>query len=135
MAKRRHAYETIHFRIHRRVGVACCGGVRFVKLGLAPVATAAAPLPFEKQIATAALHARVNREAPKSSPIAPSDQVYLAGAQIYRANRASVTVCLRRSGRHLPKASSLHRRSFSKGKALLMIRLASLTGKLATVFG
>ena len=63
-------------------------GLAFVKLGLAPVATASAPLPFEKQIATAALHARVNREAPKSSPLAPSEQVYLAGAQIYRANCA-----------------------------------------------
>jgi thiosulfate dehydrogenase len=64
------------------------GGFAFVKLGLAPVATASAPLPFEKQIATAALHARVNKEAPKSSPIAPSGQVYAAGARIYRNNCA-----------------------------------------------
>jgi thiosulfate dehydrogenase len=62
------------------------GGFAFVELGLAPVATASAPLPFEKQIATAALDARVNKEAPKLSPIAPSDQVYAAGAQIYRNN-------------------------------------------------
>jgi mono/diheme cytochrome c family protein len=63
-------------------------GVAFVKLGLAPVATASAPLPFERQIASAALHARVNKEAPKSSPFAPSEQVYIAGAQIYRNNCA-----------------------------------------------
>jgi thiosulfate dehydrogenase len=63
-------------------------GFAYVQLGLALVATASAPLPFEKAIARAALHARVNREAPKSSPMAPSDAVYLAGAHIYRNNCA-----------------------------------------------
>jgi mono/diheme cytochrome c family protein len=63
-------------------------GIAFVTLGLAPVATDSAPLPFEKLIAGAALHARVSKEAPKSFPIAPSDQVYAAGAQIYQNNCA-----------------------------------------------
>jgi mono/diheme cytochrome c family protein len=35
-----------------------------------------------------ALNARVKKEAPKSSPIPPSDEVYAAGAQIYRHNCA-----------------------------------------------
>jgi thiosulfate dehydrogenase len=64
------------------------GGLAFVGLGLAPVATASAPLPFEKLITGIALNARVNKEAPKSAPMQPSDEVYAAGARIYRANCA-----------------------------------------------
>lgn len=64
------------------------GGFAFVSLGLAPVATASAPLPFEKLITGIALNARVRNEAPKSSPIQPSDEVYAAGARVYRANCA-----------------------------------------------
>ena len=64
------------------------GTLGYVALGLAPVATASAPLPFEKRIAGMALKARVNKEAPTSSPIAASDEVYAAGAGIYRKNCA-----------------------------------------------
>jgi thiosulfate dehydrogenase len=64
------------------------GGLAFVGLGLAPVATSSAPLPFEKLITGIALDARVNKEAPKSSPMQPSDEVYTAGAHIYRTNCA-----------------------------------------------
>jgi mono/diheme cytochrome c family protein len=63
-------------------------GLGYVALGLAPVATASAPLPFEKLITGIALNARVNREAPKSSPIPASDEAYAAGAKIYRRNCA-----------------------------------------------
>jgi mono/diheme cytochrome c family protein len=59
-------------------------GLGYVSLGLAPVATASAPLPFEKRIARVALHARLNKEAPKSSPISASDEVYASAASIYR---------------------------------------------------
>ena len=55
------------------------GGLAFVGLGLAPVATASAPLPFEKLITGIALNARVNKEAPKSSPMQPSDEVMPPG--------------------------------------------------------
>jgi mono/diheme cytochrome c family protein len=64
------------------------GGLGFVALGLAPVATASAPLPFEKLITHIALNARVRKEAPKSSPIQASDDVYMAGARIYRTHCA-----------------------------------------------
>ena len=64
------------------------GGLGYVALGLAPVATASTPLPFEKLITGIALNARVNKEAPKSSPIPGSDEVYVAGANIYRTNCA-----------------------------------------------
>jgi len=63
-------------------------GFGHVELGLAPVATVSAPLPFEKLITGIALRARVNKEAPKSSPIAASDEVYAAGAITYRNNCA-----------------------------------------------
>ena len=63
-------------------------GYGYIELGLAPVATASAPLPFEKLITGIALDARVSREAPTSSPIQPSDEVYLAGAKIYENNCA-----------------------------------------------
>jgi thiosulfate dehydrogenase len=63
-------------------------GVSYVALGLAPVATASAPLPFEKLLTGMALKARVNKEAPKSPPIGASDEVYMAGAHVYRENCA-----------------------------------------------
>ena len=63
-------------------------GLGYVALGLAPVATASAPLPFEKLITGIALNARVNKEAPKSSPIPASDEAFAAGANIYRKNCA-----------------------------------------------
>jgi thiosulfate dehydrogenase len=63
-------------------------GLGYVALGLAPVATASAPLPFEKLITGIALNARVNSEAPKSSPIPASDEAYAAGANIYRKDCA-----------------------------------------------
>ena len=64
------------------------GGICYLALGLAPVATASAPLPFEKLIAGMALDARVSKEAPKSSPMQPSDEIYTAGAGVYRTNCA-----------------------------------------------
>jgi mono/diheme cytochrome c family protein len=63
-------------------------GLGYIALGLAPVATASAPLPFERLIAGIALNARVNNEAPKSSAIPASDEAYSAGANIYRRNCA-----------------------------------------------
>jgi mono/diheme cytochrome c family protein len=64
------------------------GGMAFVGLGLAPVATASAPLPFEKLITGIALNARVSKEAPKAAPITASAEVLAAGAKIYRSNCA-----------------------------------------------
>jgi len=64
------------------------GGLGYVALGLAPVATASKPLPFERLIFGMALNARVDKEASKSSPISASDEVYTAGARIYRNNCA-----------------------------------------------
>src|ERR1700676_2704749 len=65
------------------------GGLGYIALGLAPVATASAPLPFEKLITGIALNARVNKEAPKSSPIPASEEASAVGANIYRKNCAA----------------------------------------------
>jgi mono/diheme cytochrome c family protein len=63
-------------------------GYAYLALGMAPVATAAAPLPFEKRITGMALQAAVDKQAPKTALLAPSEAVYLAGAGVYRANCA-----------------------------------------------
>lgn len=51
--------------------------------GYAPVGTAAQAMPFEKKLANMALHARVEKEAPKTSPLEANEQNYLAGAHEY----------------------------------------------------
>jgi thiosulfate dehydrogenase len=56
--------------------------------GRAPVATSAPPMPFERMLAKKALHARMDREIPKSVPISADEANYAAGAQIYRDNCA-----------------------------------------------
>ena len=64
------------------------GGLGYIVLSMAPVATDSSPLPFERLLAGIALHARIRKEAPQSSPIQPSDTAYIAGAQIYREDCA-----------------------------------------------
>jgi thiosulfate dehydrogenase len=64
------------------------GGLAYVGLGLAPVATASAPLPFEKLITGIALDARVRKEAPKEAALAASPEVFAAGAKLYRTHCA-----------------------------------------------
>jgi thiosulfate dehydrogenase len=51
--------------------------------GSAPVATSAPPLPFERKFANSALHARIEREMPKTAPIAANEEAYIAAAPIY----------------------------------------------------
>jgi mono/diheme cytochrome c family protein len=59
-------------------------GFGYIEMGMAPVATSSAPLPFERLIAGIALNARVKKEATGSSPIKASEEVYMAGAHIYQ---------------------------------------------------
>jgi thiosulfate dehydrogenase len=56
--------------------------------GSAPVATAAPPMPFEKTLAHMAMHARMDKEIPKSVPVAADEAAYVAGAKIYKENCA-----------------------------------------------
>jgi len=67
------------------IGIA---GFAYIELGLAPVATSSPPLPFERLITGIALDARISKEAPTTSPIQPSDDVYFAGAKVYEMNCA-----------------------------------------------
>lgn len=65
------------------------GVVVYFETGMAPVATSAQAMPFEKTFARIGLSKRLDKEAPKSSPIQPSDAVYAAGADVYRENCAA----------------------------------------------
>jgi thiosulfate dehydrogenase len=56
--------------------------------GTAPVATSAPPMPFEKTFARMALHARMEKEMPKSAPIPADEAAYVAGAQVYKEHCA-----------------------------------------------
>jgi thiosulfate dehydrogenase len=69
--------------------IAVPAGVYFYfSSGSAPVSTSAAPIPFEKTLARLALNARLDKEMPKSVPIAADEAGYVAGAQIYKENCA-----------------------------------------------
>ena len=56
--------------------------------GMAPVATTAPPMPFEKMFARMALHARMEKEVPKTVPIQADESNFMAGAQVYKENCA-----------------------------------------------
>jgi thiosulfate dehydrogenase len=56
--------------------------------GNVPVATSAPPMPFERKLAHMALDARLDKEMPKSVPIAADEAAYSAGAQVYKDNCA-----------------------------------------------
>jgi len=56
--------------------------------GHAPVATSSSPMPFETFFAKTALHATLNREAPKTESTKASDGELLAGVTVYRHNCA-----------------------------------------------
>jgi len=60
------------------------GAVIYFTSGMAPVAVAAQAMPFERTLAKVALHARVQKEMPKTVPIAADEAAFLAGAQVYR---------------------------------------------------
>jgi thiosulfate dehydrogenase len=65
------------------VGIAL-GVYFYFATGRAPVATSAAPMPFEKKLAHGALDARIEREMPKSVPLQPDEANLGAGASLYR---------------------------------------------------
>ncbi len=64
------------------------GGYLYLRMGYAPVATSAPPLPLEKQITQMALNARIDKEAPKSAPFLASEDDLKSGAHLYRAHCA-----------------------------------------------
>ena len=59
------------------------GTYAYFTSGFAPVATASHPMPFEKQLASLALHARIRKEMPRTAPIDANEANDLAGAHEY----------------------------------------------------
>lgn len=64
------------------------GVYMYFSSGTAPVATSSAPMPFEKMLASLALHARLRKEMPKAPPIPADEAAFVAGAQTYKDNCA-----------------------------------------------
>jgi mono/diheme cytochrome c family protein len=64
------------------------GAYLFVAGGCAPVATSAAPMPFEEMLAKKALGARLQKEMPKNVPIEPTEANLMAGAALYQEHCA-----------------------------------------------
>jgi thiosulfate dehydrogenase len=60
------------------------GAYFYFSSGTAPVATSAPPMPFEKTFASMALHARMEKEMPKSVPVAADEAAFVAGAAVYK---------------------------------------------------
>jgi len=65
------------------------GGYLYFKYGSLPVAAGDSTLPFEKQIVSVPLHARIDREMPKIVPIHADEAAYSAGASIYQVQCAA----------------------------------------------
>src|SRR5262249_8681107 len=64
-------------------------GYCYFRYGYAPVATSSAPMPFEKSMARMALHARIQKEAPKKEAPLPANELNLSqGANVYVENCA-----------------------------------------------
>jgi len=64
------------------------GAAYYFMSGTAPAAVEDKPMPMEKFFANKALHAHIEKEMPKSIPIAADETAYLAGADIYQQNCA-----------------------------------------------
>jgi thiosulfate dehydrogenase len=60
----------------------------YFALGMAPVAVKDGTMPFEKWAARTALHKRIDKEMPRTSPIPASPENLAAGAKIYKDNCA-----------------------------------------------
>ena len=56
--------------------------------GRAPVATSEPMMPFERRLASLALHAKLQQEEPQTVPIQTDEATLLAGARIYREDCA-----------------------------------------------
>jgi mono/diheme cytochrome c family protein len=68
--------------------IPAAAGYCYFRFGYAPIATAADPMPFEKQMARMAIHAHMTKEAPKESPVAADESNLTQGAAVYVENCA-----------------------------------------------
>jgi len=60
----------------------------YLTSGRAPAATSDPAMPFERKIAGTALHAKLEKEMPRTAPLEANEGTYLAGARVYRAHCA-----------------------------------------------
>ncbi|HET9178181.1 MAG TPA: cytochrome c [Terriglobia bacterium] len=60
----------------------------YCRSGFAPVATAESPMPFERFFSRTALHATIDRQAPKTKSTHAAEGELLAGIEVYRHNCA-----------------------------------------------
>jgi len=84
--------------------VIALGAVVYFKWGSPPVATADKPFPFEKQIVSVPLGARIARQM-KTPPFGTSEDVYEGGAKIYKADCAE---CHGTPGHDVPYAKYMY---------------------------
>jgi len=70
------------------VVVIVLGAIFYFKTGMAPVATADPPMPFEKVLAKMGLHARMDKEMPQRDVSAFTTADLLSGADVYQKNCA-----------------------------------------------
>jgi mono/diheme cytochrome c family protein len=61
----------------------------YFSAGMAPVATADPPMPFEKKLANMALDAHIDKQHIPSSPVSADEANFLAGADVYKQHCAS----------------------------------------------
>ena len=61
----------------------------YFSAGMAPVATADPPMPFEKRLANMALDAHIEKQQIPSSPVSADEPNFLAGADVYKQHCAS----------------------------------------------
>jgi thiosulfate dehydrogenase len=57
--------------------------------GMAPVATADPPMPFEKKLANMALNAHIGKQRVVQSPVAADEPAFLSGAEVYKQHCAA----------------------------------------------
>ena len=100
------------------LGVVPAVGFVYFRLGLAPVATSAPAMPFEKKLARMALHARISKEAPAQAPIAASEDNLAAGARIYRENCSYCHGIAGQAETASPKGMFPHPPQLFKGKGV-----------------
>lgn len=64
------------------------GGYFYFAAGMAPVATADPPMPFEKKLAGMALAAHIEKQHVDEPSVAADEATYLAGAEVYQQHCA-----------------------------------------------
>ena len=84
--------------------VIVAGAAVYLHWGSPPVATADKPFPFEKQIVSVPLNARIARQM-KTPPFGTSEDVYEGGARVYRADCAE---CHGTPGHDVPYAKYMY---------------------------